>query len=187
MPNNNLDEVKDNNQVAEQEYKPTFVDKFFDMHARVCERHSDKGGIYNLVRWLVKQQEIIVYLVVGVLTTIVSLGCKFLFNIIVYHNAAVHSTLETTILAAVNWTTGVAFAYPVSRVFVFKSHGKVLPEVGKFVLSRLTTLGADWLIMFVLDTVLGINVYIATAVSMVVVTVANYIFSKILVFSKKKK
>lgn len=170
-----------------QDNKPTFVDKFFEMHARACERHSDKGGIYDLVRWLVKHEEIIVYLVVGVLTTIVSLGCKFLFNFFVYHNAASHTDLQTNILAIVNWTTGVAFAYPVSRVYVFKSHGKVLPEAGKFILSRITTFFADLIIMLVLDTHLGVNFYIATGVSMVVVTVANYIFSKLLVFSKKKK
>jgi len=169
------------------EYPPTFVDKFFIMHAKACERHSDKGGIYNLVRWLVKQQEIIVYLVVGVLTTIVAWGSKFLFNFFVYGNADKHDSLQTWVLAIVNWTVGVIFAYFVSRAYVFKSHGPMLPEAGKFALSRLITFFIDLLAMWILDTNLGINFYIATLISSVIVTVLNYIFSKLLVFSKKKK
>ncbi len=176
-----------NTDVETKEYPPTFVDKFFLMHARACERHADKGGIYNLVRWLVKQQELIVYLVVGVLTTIVSWGCKFLFNYFVYGNADKHTTTETWVLSIVNWTAGVIFAYFVSRAYVFKSHGPMLPEAGKFALSRVVTFFTDLGAMWLLDTKLGVNFYVATLISAVIVTVLNYIFSKLLVFTKKKK
>lgn len=172
----------------EKIYKKTFVDKFFEMHAAACDRHMKDGkdkGIYAVVRWLVNHEEVIVYLVVGVLTTIVALGCKFLFNYFVYDNAGYHNSVQTFILAVVNWTSGVIFAFFANRIYVFKSHGPMLPEAGKFVLSRISTFAADWLIMFVLDTKLGINVWIATAVSVVVVTVANYVMSKLLVFKKK--
>lgn len=171
----------------EKEYPPTFVDKFFIMHAKACERHSDKGGIYNLVRWLVKQQELIVYLIVGVLTTIVSWGCKFLFNYLVYNNASTHTDGQTWILSIVNWTAGVIFAYFVSRAYVFKSHGPMLPEAGKFALSRLVTFFTDLIAMWILDTKLGVNFYVATLISAVIVTVLNYVFSKLLVFTKGKK
>ncbi len=179
----NTNNVADN----EKEYPPTFVDKFFLMHARACERHADKGGIYNLVRWLVKQQELIVYLVVGVLTTIVAWGTKFLFNFLVYGNADTHNTVETVVLSIVNWTAGVIFAYFVSRAYVFKSHGPMLPEAGKFALSRLVTFFTDLGTMWLLDTKLGINFYVATLISAVIVTVLNYVFSKLLVFTNKKK
>lgn len=175
------------NAKVEKEYPPTFVDKFFIMHAKACERHADKGGIYNVVRWLVKQQELIVYLVVGVLTTIVSWGSKFLFNYFVYNNSSSHTDGQTLVLTIVNWTAGVIFAYFVSRAYVFKSHGPMLMEALKFVASRLTTFFTDLLVMWLLDTKLGMNFYVATLISAVIVTVLNYIFSKLLVFTKKKK
>lgn len=170
-----------------KEYKPTFVDKFFEMHARACDRHSDKGGIYTLVRWLVAHEEIIVYLVVGVLTTIVSWGAKFLFNWIVYGGVKEHTFTQTTILSFVNWAVGVIFAYFTNRAYVFKSHGPMLPEAGRFILSRLATFFMDYVIMLILDTKLGINFYVATIISAVLVTITNYVLSKLLVFGKKKK
>lgn len=125
-------------------------------------------------------------MVVGVLTTIVSWGCKFLFNYLVYGNADKHDSIQTWVLSIVNWTAGVIFAYFVSRAYVFKSHGPMLPEAGKFALSRLVTFFTDLVAMWLLDTKLGVNFYVATIISAVIVTVLNYIFSKLLVFSKKK-
>lgn len=134
-----------------------------------------------------KYEEILVYLVVGVLTTIVSWSCKFLANYILYAGAAEHDSIQTTILTVINWTSGVIFAYFTNRAYVFKSHGPMLPEAGKFVLSRVSTFFLDYVIMMVFDTMLGFNFYVVTIVSAVLVTITNYIFSKLMVFNKKNK
>ena len=133
----------------------------------------------------VRYEEIITYLVVGVMTTIVAWGCKFLANLILYRGAAYHTSIQTDILTMINWTAGLIFAFFTNRKYVFKSTAPILPEAGKFTLSRISTLFIEYLCMLVLDTLMGINFYIATVITAVIVVIANYVFSKFLVFSKK--
>lgn len=133
----------------------------------------------------IKYEEIIAYLIVGVLTTIVSLGAKFLVNFIFFDNTMYPTPAQNVILSMVNWTTGVIFAYFTNRRFVFKSHEPMWKEAWKFVLSRVSTLILDAVIMLVMTSI-GIQLVIATVISAVAVTVANYVFSKIFVFQGKK-
>lgn len=135
---------------------------------------------------LIKYEEIISYLVVGVLTTIVSWGAKALATILICQDKMNPNEVETTILAIVNWTSGVAFAFPFNRKFVFKSKGPFWSECGKFWGSRIPTFLLDWFITMILGPLLGINVIITTLASAVLVTILNYIFSKVFVFRKKK-
>ena len=82
-----------------------------------------------------------------------------------------------------SWIVAVTFAYVMSRIYVFQSKRKnVLQEIVSFYSSRLLTLFMDMAIMFVMVTLLGINDKIAKLVVQMVVTVANYVFSKIFVF-----
>lgn len=136
---------------------------------------------------VIKYREFIDYVIVGVLTTIVSWGCKFLWNLLVFGNPSNPTTVQTAVLSIVNWTSGVAFSYPVSRKWVFKSHGPYWPECFKFWGSRLSTFVLDLLITEILGPVLGVNVYVTTLISAVLVTILNYVFSKLFVFNKKKE
>ena len=132
-----------------------------------------------------KYEEIIVYLIVGVLTTIVSWGCQFLWNAVVFGNPAYPTPSQNLVLSAVNWVSGVIFAYFTNRKHVFKSHAPMLSEAPKFVLSRVSTLILDMVVMQVL-TAVGVNLLIATVISAVLVIIGNYVFSKLFVFNKKK-
>ena len=132
-----------------------------------------------------KYEEIIVYLIVGVLTTIVSWGAKFLVNAVFFNNTMFPTPFENTVLSIVNWTAGVIFAYFTNRRFVFKSHEPMQKEIPKFVLSRVFTLILDTVAMQVL-TALGVNLIIATGISAVLVIIGNYVFSKLFVFRRKK-
>lgn len=132
-----------------------------------------------------KYEEIIVYLIVGVLTTIVSWGAKFLVNAVFFDNTMYPTPFENIVLSIVNWTTGVIFAYFTNRRFVFKSHEPMQQEIPKFVLSRVFTLILDTVVMQVL-TALGVNLIIATGISAVLVIIGNYVFSKLFVFRGKK-
>lgn len=132
-----------------------------------------------------KYREIIVYVIVGGLTTVVSWVAKFLFNFIFYAGTAFPTPLQNLVLSIVNWVAGVAFAYPTNRKFVFESKDpKILPECIKFVLSRVSTLILDAVVMQILVAV-GLDLYIATLISAVLVVIANYVFSKVFVFKKK--
>ena len=129
-----------------------------------------------------KHREIIAYLIVGVLTTVVSWIVYALLRIVMDMNVP----LQVQIAVFMRWFAGVLFAYFTNRKYVFQSRDpKMLLEFLKFVGSRVTTLLSDMFIMWLMVSVLGINDWIATLTSAVVVTVLNYVFSKLLVFRKK--
>ncbi|MCH5343406.1 MAG: GtrA family protein [Acetatifactor sp.] len=134
----------------------------------------------------IKYEEIITYLIVGVLTTIVAFAAKFIANFILYDNTMNPTSVQNFVLSTINWVAGVTFAYFTNRKFVFKSHGPMLTEAPKFVLSRVSTWILDIVVMQVLGNLLGMNLVIATLISAVLVTIANYVFSKLFVFNKKK-
>ena len=103
--------------------------------------------------YLEKYAEVLRYLVVGGLTTVVSLvifyGC--VFTVLDGRNA-----VQLQIANIISWIGAVAFAYVTNRVFVFKStEDKVLREICSFVLSRVVTLLTDMGTMFLLATILS--------------------------------
>lgn len=134
-----------------------------------------------------KHREILVYLIVGGLTTLVSWTAKFLWNFAFYAGTAHPSSLQNTILSVVEWVAGVAFAYPTNRRWVFRSKNPNVPaEAAGFVGSRLATLGLNWVLMQLMVNLLNVNFYVATVIAGVAVVVGNYVLSKLLVFRKKK-
>ena len=134
----------------------------------------------------VKYREILVYLIVGGLTTLVSWTAKFLWNYLFYAGTAYPSSTQNFILSVVDWVAGVAFAYPANRRWVFQSKNpEILKEASGFVLSRLSTLLLNILMMQLLVNVLHINVYVSTVFTAILVIVGNYVFSKLFVFKKK--
>lgn len=131
-----------------------------------------------------KYEEMIRYLVVGVLTTIVSLATYFIC-VHTFLNPA--NAIEIQIANIISWIFAVAFAYITNRIFVFKSKSKnYLKEITSFCASRVLTLLMDMAIMFVFVTLLKGSDTIGKLISQVVVTIANYVFSKLFVFGKKK-
>ncbi len=130
-----------------------------------------------------KSKEIIVYLFVGILTTVVSWLSKFLWNFIFYHNTAYPDYVQNTILSVVEWIAGVLFAYPTNRKWVFKSETKSnLKEFAAFVLSRIGTLALNIVLMQIFVNLFGINVFTSTVIAAVAVVISNYLLSKKLVF-----
>ena len=134
----------------------------------------------------IKHREIIVYLIVGVMTTAFAWAIRFLWNIVFYAGTAHPLPLQTTILTIVEFIAGVSFAYPTNRKWVFRStNPNILKEAAGFVSARLTTLGIQMLLNLVIINVLHVNFYVATVVIGIIVVILNYVFSKLLVFRKK--
>ena len=128
-------------------------------------------------------REIIRYLVVGLLTTIVSL-VTYYTCVLFFLNP--QSALELQMANICSWIVAVTFAYVTNRVFVFQSKRKDwLHEAMVFYSSRIITLFIDMIIMFLMVTLCGFNDKVAKLMVQVVVTVANYIFSKLFVFRTK--
>ena len=141
--------------------------------------------IKKLKELWVKYEDIIAFLIVGVLTTIVAWAAKFLANFLLYDNTMNPTSSQNLVLSIINWVAGVIFAYFTNRKFVFKSHEPMAKEAPKFVLSRVSTLILDAVVMQVLGAC-GVNVVIATFISAVLVMIGNYVFSKIFVFKGEK-
>ena len=133
----------------------------------------------------VKHREILVYLIVGGLTTVVSWGAKFLWNLAFYGDTPDPTVLQNTVLSVVENAAGIAFAYPTNRAWVFQSKNpNILAEASSFVGSRLLTMLLGWLLNLLLVNVLGVTTWVATIVAGVAVVVGNYVLSKLFVFKK---
>lgn len=130
-------------------------------------------------------KEIINYLIVGVLTTVVSLGVYYacVLTFLDPENA-----IQLQVANIISWVAAVTFAYFTNRKFVFESKNPdMLKEASAFVGARVATLLMDMLCMFIMVTCMSLSDKIAKLVVQVIVTVANYVFSKIFVFRKKDK
>lgn len=131
-----------------------------------------------------KHEEIVNYIVVGVMTTLVSWFAYFV-SVMTFLDA--ENPVELQIANIISWVVGVAFAYVTNRKYVFKSTEKnILKEATQFSVSRLSTLFLDMAVMFIMVTLMGVNDGISKIVSSVLVTITNYLISKLFVFRKKK-
>ena len=129
-----------------------------------------------------RNREIISYLIIGVLTTIVSLISYYLLTITIL---SPNNPLELTIANIISWIISILFAYITNRKYVFQSKDKnILKEASKFTLSRVTTLIIDILLMFIFVSILHFNDKIIKLLVQIIIIILNYIFSKLLVFKK---
>lgn len=134
----------------------------------------------------VKYRELIIYVIVGGLTTVVSWGCKFLWGAVFYPGVTHPTLTQNVILNVVENVSGILFAYYPNRRWVFRSTSpKILPEFLSFVGSRLGTWGLSLLLNLLLGNVLHIEYHVTTILVSVVVVVSNYVISKFFVFNKK--
>ena len=129
-----------------------------------------------------KHEEIINYLIVGV--------CTMIFRLIFYFISTrtfldPNNPFELQIANLIKWISGVLFAYVTNRIFVFKSkNSNIFKEFVQFTSSRVSTLFLDMFIMWLMVTKMGLADVIAVMVSQVVITVSNYMLSKLFVFKK---
>lgn len=140
------------------------------------------------VKELIKKvcnREVIMYLVFGVLTTMITLAVYYglMFTVLNPDNA-----IQLQIANVISWIVGVIFAYITNRKYVFESKEKQqLKEASKFVASRLGTLLLDMLVMFIGVTLLKGNDKLVKLISQVLVVISNYLLSKLFVFNKQNK
>ena len=130
-----------------------------------------------------KHEEIVNYLIVGVLNTIVSWAAWFIcaYTIldaqVVWQNAA---------LSVISWVVGVVFGYFMNRIFVFKSkEPNILKEFLQFSGGRVSTWLLDLVMMVLMVNVLRINEAFSKIFVSVLVMIGNYVISKLFVFKKK--
>lgn len=134
---------------------------------------------------LVKYEEIVAYLIVGVLTTIVSWATCWVFEVTLLNPDI---GWQNAIINTLGWVAGVLFGYVTNRKYVFKSRNpKILKEFTQFAGARVSTWILDIVIMYVTVNMIHMSYWIAKIfISSVLVMIANYVFSKVFVFKKDK-
>ena len=153
-----------------------------DLLSKYIDEKETRSMIGKIADMMKKYKEIIMYLIFGVLTTIISL---LVYYGLVYTILNPNNAFQLQIANIISWMAGVAFAYFTNRSYVFESKSKnKLKEASSFVLARVATLIMDMAIMFVGVTILKGNDKFLKLLSQIIVVVTNYVFSKLFVFKK---
>lgn len=130
-----------------------------------------------------KHREILMYVICGAATTLVSLVIYYLCSEFIFD---VNDALQLQVTNIISWVLSVLFAFVTNKIFVFKSKASPFYELVRFYGARISTLIIDMLLMYLLVTVCSVNDMWAKCLVSIVVIVLNYIFGKKLVFRKEK-
>lgn len=124
-------------------------------------------------------KEVILYLIFGVLTTLVDTVVFYISN----YTLNIHYIISTCIA----WVFAVLFAYITNKLFVFesKTYENLLKEMISFFSLRFVSLLMSLVFMFLLVNILVINELISKIAVNFLVVVANYFFSKLFIFKKE--
>lgn len=123
-------------------------------------------------------RETITYIIAGVLTTLVNFLASYVGYDCLHWNE--------NIVTAIAWIVAVVFAYVINKYWVFlEKNGEAVGEAvkfGKFIAGRLFTLAVEWLGVFLFVTTWNVPFWPVKLVLAVVVTILNYVISKVFVF-----
>ncbi len=157
----------------------------------------------------VKYKEIILYIIFGVLTTLVNWAVYWVLARIwapqmeqeqvfftFFGNPITIKIFFIFIANFFAWVAGVVFAFVTNKIWVFESKSwkpsVALKEFWLFVLARLITGVLEWfgvplLVAIGLNQPLfGADGFVAKLVVSVIVVILNYVFSKLIIFKGKK-
>ena len=128
-------------------------------------------------------RETILYIVFGVLTTLINIGISTILVKLFYVEGNLASTIGIII--------SILVAYITNRKLVFNSQATNFKEISeefvKFILGRAFTMVLEMGGVFLFYSIIGIE-YVITKVSMtVIVVIVNFFISKFFAFKKNDK
>ena len=138
------------------------------------------------LKYYKKYDEIINYLIFGILTTVVTIITYAIFTNTFLSSK---SALDIQIANVLSWIIAVTFAYLTNRKYVFKSKAqgsKRIKEIINFFLARISSLIVEMLFMYVTVTVLSYNDFICKIIAQAIVIIFNYVCSKLIIFKKEE-
>lgn len=154
--------------------------KFINFILKICKKILP-SKLFALVQKILTV-EVFLYIVFGVLTTIVNIGA-FAILTSVFNLEENFSNIIAIILA-------VLFAYFTNRGLVFNSTAVTLKEKTieffKFMIGRAFTMIVEFAGFFLMFNILGIHKLISKTVVTVVVIILNFFISKFFAFTSKK-
>lgn len=127
-----------------------------------------------------KHESVILYLVVGAMTTVVSVIAQYIPAFL---------GLPTEANTAISWICAVTFAFFTNKAWVFKDESKEkadwIRQASSFYGARLVTFISELGFMSFTVRVLDQNEYIMKLIAQVFIMIVNYLFSKFVIFRKK--
>lgn len=169
------------------------MDKLFDSINNFIAKHIKNEKIVGICCKFLNR-EVFMYLVFGVLTTVVSWASYALFIKIL--GGISNSDVRISVANVLSWIAAVLFAFITNKLWVFDSKSwkpsVVIKELGMFVVARLATGCIEWfgvplLVKIGVDQELfGTEGMVAKIIASVLVVILNYFFSKLLIFKKKE-
>lgn len=135
--------------------------------------------IKNMKNFLTK--EIILYIIVGVVTTLVNIG---LYSTLLFFN------VEYKLANIISVVISIIVAYILNKIFVFKTKSnnisELFKEIYRFMYARGVTLLLDYFGLIIMVEVFNFNNLLSKIGLTFIVIVLNYILGKKLVFKKTK-
>lgn len=162
-----------------------------------------------------KYREIIMYLIFGVGTTVISFLSYYIFSMIIPTISFWVITIKhTTTSNVLSWICAVLFAFVTNKIWVFESKSwkpsVALKELGLYLSSRIATGFIEWfglplilkigqtcaqngadgffgkIFIWLSQPLFGSDGLIAKIAVSIIVVILNYVFSKLLIFKEKK-
>ena len=125
-------------------------------------------------------KEVILYIIFGVLTTIV--------NLVVFYLLTTFTSLDENLSNIIAIITCVLFAYFTNRKFVFNSTANTFKEkfqeFYKFMLGRAFTMVIEAVGFYLLFSIIGIQEMISKVLISIIVIILNFFISKFFAFKK---
>lgn len=137
----------------------------------------------NIKSLFERYKELVLYGVVGVMTTVINLGIFYIASLFLGKEL-----IAINIANMLAWVGGVSFAFIANKLVVFKSKsfekGKLIKEILSFVAARVASLGFEVLVLNVGIGLLEINEMVCKVVAQVGIILMNYVLSKYIIFKK---
>lgn len=130
-----------------------------------------------------KHKEILLYLLFG--------GLSFVVSIVTYYLFSEKAGMNELVANILSWVFAVSFAFITNYIWVFEKTTtgikSFMVQVWKFFMGRVFTLVVEEGILIVFVTILALPNMPVKVVAQIIVIVLNYIISKLFVFVKKAK
>lgn len=175
----------------------------------IKEKKENTAFANKIVHLFKKYKEIILYIIFGVLTTLVNWVVYWVLEPLlsgalngeqviwtIFGKDITMSLFAIFLANFIAWVAGVVFAFVTNKIWVFESKSwkpaVALKEFWLFVLARLITGVLEWfgvpllVAMGLNQPLFGSEGFIAKIVVSVIVVILNYVFSKLIIFRKNK-
>lgn len=147
----------------------------------IFDRLMELPGLRLFQPFYEKNREVLLYILFGGLTFLVSIFSFALCDVALHMNELIANV--------VSWIVAVSFAFFTNRIWVFqaptKTFAEFISQMAAFFGGRVITLVIEEVILLVFVTWLALNSMAVKVAAQIIVIVLNYVISKLLIFKKR--